>query len=142
MKILKMGAHGSKEKLCRSSSEKYPSKLPVLSDKADKKYKLAVNRERFGSFGARGNGKKRDSVPTPTTPSRPQTAPQPPTAAKKNGVVQKLSSSPVSVRARTSLAPPPSPRKPVAHRPAQRPSTLATTKGEIDNLIFNDKQLI
>lgn len=46
-----MGAHGSKEKLYRSSSEKYPSKLPVPSDK---KYKIAVNRERFGSFGARG----------------------------------------------------------------------------------------
>lgn len=45
-----MGAHGSKEKLYRSSSEKYPSKLPVPSDK---KYKIAVNRERFGSF-ARG----------------------------------------------------------------------------------------
>lgn len=49
-----MGAHGSKEKLYRSGSEKYPSKLPVPSDKADKKYKLAVNRERFGSFGGRG----------------------------------------------------------------------------------------
>lgn len=46
-----MGAHGSKEKLYRSGSEKYPSKLPVPSDK---KYKIAVNRERFGSFGARG----------------------------------------------------------------------------------------
>lgn len=46
-----MGAHGSKEKLNRSNSEKYPSKLPVPSDK---KYKVAVNRERFGSFGARG----------------------------------------------------------------------------------------
>lgn len=51
MKKPKMGAHGSKEKLYRSSSEKYPSKLPVPSDK---KYKIAVNRERFGSFGARG----------------------------------------------------------------------------------------
>lgn len=46
-----MGAHGSKEKLYRSNSEKYPSKLPVPSDK---KYKVAVNRERFGSFVARG----------------------------------------------------------------------------------------
>lgn len=54
MKILIMGAHGSKEKLYRGTSEKYPSKLPVPNDKADKKYKLAVNRERFGSFGARG----------------------------------------------------------------------------------------
>lgn len=51
MKILKMGAHGSKEKLYRSNSEKYPSKLPVPNDK---KYKIAVNRERFGSFGTRG----------------------------------------------------------------------------------------
>lgn len=51
MRSVKMGAHGSKEKLYRSSSEKYPSKLPVPSDK---KYKIAVNRERFGSFGARG----------------------------------------------------------------------------------------
>ncbi|CAH0714452.1 unnamed protein product, partial [Brenthis ino] len=130
MKILKMGAHGSKEKLYRSGSEKYPSKLPVPNDKAEKKYKIAVNRERFGSFGARGNGKKRDSAPTPTTPSRPTPAPQPPPATvKKNGVVQKLSSSPVAVRARTSLAPPPSPRKPVPHRvPAQRPNTLTTSK--------------
>ncbi|CAH2076563.1 unnamed protein product, partial [Iphiclides podalirius] len=128
MKRLKMGAHGSKEKLYRANSEKYPSKLPVPNEK---KYKVAVNRERFGSFGARGNGKKRDSVPTPTTPSRPPaTPPQPPTVqAKKNGVVQKLSSSPVAVRARSSLAPPPSPRKPPAHRvPAQRPNTLTTTK--------------
>lgn len=46
-----MGAHGSKEKLNRSNSEKYPSKLPVPSDK---KYKEAVNRERFGSFAGRG----------------------------------------------------------------------------------------
>lgn len=46
-----MGAHGSKEKLYRSNSEKYPSKLPVPNDK---KYKIAVTRERFGSFGARG----------------------------------------------------------------------------------------
>lgn len=46
-----MGAHGSKEKLYRANSEKFPSKLPVPNDK---KYKLAVNRERFGSFGARG----------------------------------------------------------------------------------------
>ncbi|XP_045768289.1 uncharacterized protein LOC123869418 isoform X2 [Maniola jurtina] len=77
------------------------------------------------------NGKKRESAPTPTTPSRPPTAPQPPpaTSAKKNGVVQKLSSSPVAVRGRNSLAPPPSPRKPPTLRvPAQRPNTLATTK--------------
>ncbi|CAK1600947.1 unnamed protein product [Parnassius mnemosyne] len=77
------------------------------------------------------NGKKRDSVPTPTTPSRPSATPPqpPPVQAKKNGVVQKLSSSPVAVRARTSLAPPPSPRKPPPHRvPAQRPNTLTTTK--------------
>ncbi|XP_013136796.1 PREDICTED: flocculation protein FLO11 [Papilio polytes] len=79
------------------------------------------------------NGKKRDSAPTPTTPARPPpTPPQPPPApaqVKKNGVVQKLSSSPVTVRARTSLAPPPSPRKPPPHRaPAQRPNTLTTTK--------------
>ncbi|CAH0750311.1 unnamed protein product [Diatraea saccharalis] len=123
----KMGAHGSKEKLYRSNSEKYPSKLPVPSDK---KYKIAVNRERFGSFGARGNGKKRESAPTPTTPARPPAPPQPPPAQpKKNGVVQKLSASPVSVRGRTSLAPPPSPRKPPPHRvPAQRPTTLPTNK--------------
>ncbi|XP_023936960.2 uncharacterized protein LOC112045111 [Bicyclus anynana] len=76
------------------------------------------------------NGKKRESAPTPTTPSRPPPAPQPPPATvKKNGVVQKLSSSPVAVRARNSLAPPPSPRKPPPLRvPAQRPNTLATTK--------------
>ncbi|XP_068632442.1 uncharacterized protein toc [Battus philenor] len=77
------------------------------------------------------NGKKRDSVPTPTTPSRPPATPPqpPPVQTKKNGVVQKLSSSPVAVRARTSLAPPPSPRKPPPHRaPVQRPNTLATTK--------------
>ncbi|RVE55119.1 hypothetical protein evm_000017 [Chilo suppressalis] len=122
-----MGAHGSKEKLYRSNSEKYPSKLPVPSDK---KYKIAVNRERFGSFGARGNGKKRESAPTPNTQARPSAPPQPPpTQPKKNGVVQKLSSSPVSVRARASLAPPPSPRKPPPHRvPVQRPTTLPTTK--------------
>ncbi|KAF9805865.1 hypothetical protein SFRURICE_013841 [Spodoptera frugiperda] len=131
MKTLKMGAHGSKEKLYRSNSEKYPSKLPVPNDK---KYKIAVNRERFGSFGTRGNGKKRESAPTPTTPARPPpTPPQPQTVqAKKNGVVPKLSSSPVAVRARTSLAPPPSPRKPAPHRvpPAQRPNTLPTNKGQ------------
>ncbi|CAK1540570.1 unnamed protein product [Leptosia nina] len=125
-----MGAHGSKEKLYRSNSEKYPSKLPVPSDK---KYKISVNRERFGSFGTRGNGKKRESAPTPTTTNRtPATStpqPTPPNQAKKNGVVQKLSSSPVAVRPRTSLAPPPSPRKPVPHRTTpQRPTTLATTK--------------
>ncbi|XP_028176169.1 uncharacterized protein LOC114364271 isoform X1 [Ostrinia furnacalis] len=77
------------------------------------------------------NGKKRDAVPTPTTPARPPATPPqpPPVQAKKNGVVQKLSSSPVTVRARTSLAPPPSPRKPPPHRvPAQRPTTLPTTK--------------
>lgn len=52
--------------------------------------------------------------------------------AKKNGVVQKLSSSPVAVRARASLAPPPSPRKPPPHRvPAQRPTTLPTNKGQL-----------
>ncbi|KAJ8730735.1 hypothetical protein PYW08_002148 [Mythimna loreyi] len=129
MKKLKMGAHGSKEKLYRSNSEKYPSKLPVPNDK---KYKIAVNRERFGSFGTRGNGKKRESAPTPTTPARPPPTPPQPQAvqAKKNGVVPKLSSSPVAVRARTSLAPPPSPRKPAPHRvpPAQRPNTLPTNK--------------
>ncbi|KAL0831354.1 hypothetical protein ABMA28_002182 [Loxostege sticticalis] len=79
------------------------------------------------------NGKKRDSVPTPTTPARPPATPPqpPPVQAKKNGVVQKLSSSPVTVRARTSLAPPPSPRKPPPHRvPAQRPTTLPTAKGK------------
>ncbi|KAJ2950061.1 hypothetical protein O0L34_g11400 [Tuta absoluta] len=134
-KLLKMGAHGSKEKLYRANSEKYPSKLPVPSDK---KY-IAVKRERFGSFGARGNGKKRESAPTPTAPARPAPPPQTPpsfTQAKKNGVVQKLSSSPVSVRARTSLAPPPSPRKPPQHRvpPAQRPNTLSTNnKGKFEN---------
>ncbi|CAF4892969.1 unnamed protein product [Pieris macdunnoughi] len=122
-----MGAHGSKEKLYRSNSEKHPSKLPVPNDK---KYKISVNRERFGSFGTRGNGKKRE----PTTPAnRTPTAstPQPPpTQAKKNGVVQKLSSSPVAVRPRTSLAPPPSPRKPVPNRTTpQRPTTLPATKG-------------
>ncbi|XP_053612451.1 uncharacterized protein toc isoform X2 [Plodia interpunctella] len=79
------------------------------------------------------NGKKRESGPTPTNPTRaPATPPQtqPPSAqAKKNGVVQKLSASPVSVRSRTSLAPPPSPRKPPSHRvPAQRPTTLPTSK--------------
>ncbi|XP_050346773.1 uncharacterized protein LOC126771097 [Nymphalis io] len=76
------------------------------------------------------NGKKRESAPTPSTPSRPPPVPQPTAAtAKKNGVVQKLSSSPVAMRARTSLAPPPSPRKPVPHRaPAQRPNTLSTSK--------------
>ncbi|XP_047018823.1 uncharacterized protein LOC124629489 isoform X1 [Helicoverpa zea] len=78
------------------------------------------------------NGKKRESAPTPTTPARPPpTPPQPQTVqAKKNGVVPKLSSSPVAVRARTSLAPPPSPRKPAPHRvpPAQRPNTLPTNK--------------
>ncbi|KAI8422201.1 hypothetical protein MSG28_006101, partial [Choristoneura fumiferana] len=126
-----MGAHGSKEKLYRANSEKFPSKLPVPNDK---KYKVAVNRERFGSFGARGNGKKRDSVTAPPPPPArpPATPPQPPPAqAKKNGigVVPKLSSSPVAVRARTSLAPPPSPRKPAARRvPAQRPTTLPTNK--------------
>ncbi|XP_047993131.1 myosin-2 heavy chain, non muscle isoform X2 [Leguminivora glycinivorella] len=125
-----MGAHGSKEKLYRANSEKYPSKLPVPSDK---KYKVAVNRERFGSFGARGNGKKRDSVAAPTPPPvrPPPTPPQPPAQVKKNGVVPKLSSSPVAVRARTSLAPPPSPRKPAARRtPAQRPNTLPTNNKE------------
>ncbi|XP_052756227.1 uncharacterized protein LOC113512638 [Galleria mellonella] len=77
------------------------------------------------------NGKKRESVPAPTNPARPPpTPPQPPNVqAKKNGVVQKLSASPVSVRARTSLAPPPSPRKPASHRtPVQRPTTLPTNK--------------
>ncbi|CAK1540569.1 unnamed protein product [Leptosia nina] len=79
------------------------------------------------------NGKKRESAPTPTTTNRtPATStpqPTPPNQAKKNGVVQKLSSSPVAVRPRTSLAPPPSPRKPVPHRTTpQRPTTLATTK--------------
>ncbi|GBP42512.1 hypothetical protein EVAR_81962_1 [Eumeta japonica] len=73
-----MGAHGSKEKLCRSNSEKYPSKLPVPSDK---KYKAPVNRERFGSFGARGSGKKRDNNATGPPPPRaapPPAAVQPP----------------------------------------------------------------
>ncbi|CAG4986020.1 unnamed protein product [Colias eurytheme] len=124
-----MGAHGSKEKLYRSNSEKYPSKLPVPNDK---KYKISVNRERFGSFGTRGNGKKRESAPTPTTPGRPPaatTAQPPPSQTKKNGVVQKLSSSPVAVRPRTSLAPPPSPRKPTPHRALpQRPNTITTAK--------------
>ncbi|KAM3964122.1 LOW QUALITY PROTEIN: toucan [Aphomia sociella] len=83
-----------------------------------------------GRFPLLRNGKKRESVPAPTNPTRPPpTPPQPPIVqAKKNGVVQKLSASPVSVRARTSLAPP-SPRKPAPHRtPAQRPTTLPTTK--------------
>ncbi|XP_050561825.1 uncharacterized protein LOC118265239 isoform X3 [Spodoptera frugiperda] len=87
-----------------------------------------------GRFPLLRNGKKRESAPTPTTPARPPpTPPQPQTVqAKKNGVVPKLSSSPVAVRARTSLAPPPSPRKPVPHRvpPAQRPNTLPTNKAE------------
>ncbi|CAH0581370.1 unnamed protein product [Chrysodeixis includens] len=77
------------------------------------------------------NGKKRESAPTPTTPARPPPTPPQPQAvqAKKNGVVPKLSSSPVAARARTSLAPPPSPRKPAPHRaPAQRPNTLPTNK--------------
>lgn len=77
------------------------------------------------------NGKKRDSVPTPTTPARPPaTPPQPsPAQTKKNGVVQKLSSSPVAVRPRVSLPAPAVPRKSTPHRvPAQRPTTLATSK--------------
>ncbi|XP_049867762.1 uncharacterized protein LOC126367986 [Pectinophora gossypiella] len=77
------------------------------------------------------NGKKRESAPPASTPARPPPPATPPTVqAKKNGVVQKLSSSPVSVRARTaSLAPPPSPRKPPPNRvPAQRPTTLPTNK--------------
>lgn len=77
------------------------------------------------------NGKKRESAPTPTTPARPPPTPPTPQAVqvKKNGVVAKLSSSPVAVRARTSLAPPPSPRKPAPHRvPATRPNTLPTNK--------------
>ncbi|XP_059046343.1 uncharacterized protein LOC131841951 [Achroia grisella] len=79
------------------------------------------------------NGKKRESVPAQNNPARPPPTPpqpQPPNIqAKKNGVVQKLSASPVSLRARTSLAPPPSPRKPAPHRtPAQRPTTLPTNK--------------
>lgn len=58
-------------------------------------------------------------------------------SAKKNGVVPKLSSSPVAARARTSLAPPPSPRKPAPHRaPAQRPNTLPTNKGQFILLNF------
>ncbi|XP_038215008.1 uncharacterized protein LOC119834654 isoform X2 [Zerene cesonia] len=78
------------------------------------------------------NGKKRESAPTPTTPGRPPAATPaqpPPSQTKKNGVVQKLSSSPVAVRPRTSLAPPPSPRKPTPHRALpQRPNTLTTAK--------------
>ncbi|KAG6459208.1 uncharacterized protein LOC115449342 [Manduca sexta] len=84
-----------------------------------------------GRFPLLRNGKKRDSVATPTTPARPPATPPqpPPIQAKKNGVVQKLSSSPVTVRARNSVAPPHSPRKPPAHRvPAQRPTTLTTNK--------------
>ncbi|XP_026315334.1 uncharacterized protein LOC113226795 isoform X2 [Hyposmocoma kahamanoa] len=77
------------------------------------------------------NAKKRDSVPPPTANSRPPaTPPQTPPSikAKKNGVVQKLASSPASVRVRnTAVAPPPSPRKPTPLRvPAQRPNTLPT----------------
>ncbi|CAH3866470.1 unnamed protein product [Pieris brassicae] len=75
------------------------------------------------------NGKKREpSTPATRTPTASTPQP-PPTQAKKNGVVQKLSSSPVAVRPRTSLAPPPSPRKPVPHRTTpQRPTTLPATK--------------
>lgn len=43
-----------------------------------------------------GNGKKRDSVPTPTTPSRPQTAPQPPTAGESVGYSQLTLTSPTA----------------------------------------------
>lgn len=78
------------------------------------------------------NGKKREPITPQATPAHAPVSPQqPPTIVKKNGVavVQKLASSPGSVRARTSLAPPPSPRKPAARRaPAQRPTTLPTNK--------------
>lgn len=59
-------------------------------------------------------------------------------SAKKNGVVQKLASSPASVRVRnTAVAPPPSPRKPTPLRvPAQRPNTLPTNnKGKNQAMI-------
>lgn len=56
------------------------------------------------------------------------------------GVVQKLASSPVTVRARTSVVPPPSPRKPAARRtPAQRPTTLPTNKGRTILMIYKNK---
>ncbi|XP_013187212.1 uncharacterized protein LOC106132373 isoform X2 [Amyelois transitella] len=77
------------------------------------------------------NGKKRESgtAPTPRPPLTPPQSQPPPAQAKKNGVVQKLTASPVAVRSRNSLAPPPSPRKPPSHRaPAQRPTTLPTNK--------------
>lgn len=54
-----MGAHGSKERLYRTGSEKFPEKYQdkfqsKIQLSGDKKYKAAVNRERFGSFGVRG----------------------------------------------------------------------------------------
>ncbi|XP_041988205.1 uncharacterized protein LOC121739722 isoform X2 [Aricia agestis] len=89
-------------------------------------------------YSALRNGKKRDSGPGASPPARaPPATPAAPAApqqahAKKNGVVQKLTSSPVAVRARTSLAPPPSPRKPgppaATRATPQRPNSLATAK--------------
>lgn len=55
-----MGAHGSKERLYRSASEKYPDKYQdklqakLQLQTKDKKYKPSLNRERFGTFGVRG----------------------------------------------------------------------------------------
>ncbi|XP_047993052.1 microtubule-associated protein futsch isoform X1 [Leguminivora glycinivorella] len=107
----KSSLHSSQSDLSASTPLKHPpSRFPLLR-----------------------NGKKRDSVAAPTPPPvrPPPTPPQPPAQVKKNGVVPKLSSSPVAVRARTSLAPPPSPRKPAARRtPAQRPNTLPTNNKE------------
>ncbi|XP_061703765.1 microtubule-associated protein futsch [Cydia pomonella] len=108
-------------------------KSSLHSSQSDLSASTPLGKHPASRFPLLRNGKKRDSVAAPTPPParQPPTPPQPPAQAKKNGVVPKLSSSPVAVRARTSLAPPPSPRKPAARRtPAQRPNTLPTNNKE------------